>query len=203
MKYRNQLLRKYNLQLFAEKGGESDGDTDAGDGDDDQEEQSEEDEQQTEEKLFTQKELDEAIKERLKRERKKNSKPQTKVTENNVETQNNSNDKLQALEAKLLCYEAGVAKNCVVDVVALAKAYMNEDTDFEDAIGQVLSKYPQFKNAEKSEVDIKGKTPNNKGKSKAASSKRQELENIINDPKSSLPDRVAARNELFKLESED
>ena len=142
MKYRNQLLRKYNLQLFADKGGEGDSDDVAGDGDDDQEEQPEE--EQTEEKLFTQKELDEAIKERLKRERKKNSKPQTKVTENNVETQKNANDKLQALEAKLLCYEAGVAKNCVVDVVALAKAYMNDDTDFEDAIDQVLAKYPQF-----------------------------------------------------------
>ena len=53
-------------------------------------------------------------------------------------------DKVSALEAKLLCYEHDVAKDCVSDVVALAKAYVDEDTDFEEAIEKVIKKYPQF-----------------------------------------------------------
>lgn len=45
------------------------------------------------------------------------------------------------------CYEAGVSKDAVDDVTALARAYMeaDEDLDLEDAIEKVVKKYPQFK----------------------------------------------------------
>ena len=59
---------KYNLQFFAEDG---DGADNTGDGDDNQENE------KSDEKTFTQAELDEAIKKRLERERKKESREKT------------------------------------------------------------------------------------------------------------------------------
>jgi len=52
-------------------------------------------------------------------------------------------------------------------------------------------------------VDVKGKEPNNKGGSQPPTGKKQELETIINDPKTSFVQRVAAKNQLFKIESEE
>ena len=56
-------------------------------------------------------------------------------------------DKAMNLEVKVACYEAGVVKDAVDDVVALARSYMaaDEDLDLEDAIEKVVKKYPQFK----------------------------------------------------------
>lgn len=56
--------------------------------------------------------------------------------------------KSQSLEMKLACYEAGVTKDAVNDVTALAQAYMeaDEELDLEDAIDKVVKKYPQFVN---------------------------------------------------------
>lgn len=51
-------------------------------------------------------------------------------------------------------------------------------------------------------VDLKGKLPNNTGGSQVKG-KRQELEAIINDPNTKFVDRVAAKNQLFNLESEE
>ena len=51
---------------------------------------------------------------------------------------------------------------------------------------------------------VSGKTPPNNGKtppqSTAGGDRRAELEKLINDPKTRLADRIAARNELFSLE---
>lgn len=51
---------------------------------------------------------------------------------------------------------------------------------------------------------VSGKTPPNNGKTpsqgSAGSDRRTELEKIINDPKTRLADRIAARNELFGLD---
>ena len=50
---------------------------------------------------------------------------------------------------------------------------------------------------------VTGKQPNNTGGSQPPKGKRQELETIINDPKTKFVDRVAAKNQLFNLESEE
>ena len=48
---------------------------------------------------------------------------------------------------RLACYDAGVPKDSVKDVTALAKSYREEDEalDFEDAIEEVLKTYTPFK----------------------------------------------------------
>ena len=51
---------------------------------------------------------------------------------------------------------------------------------------------------------VSGKTPPNNGKTPpqgaAGADRKAELEKLINDPKTHLADRIAARNELFSLE---
>lgn len=172
MKLRNQIM-KYNLQLFAEKkkGNEEDKDSqEEEDEDDDQdEEESEQSEKKKKPKVFTQEELDEAIEKRLKRERKKASKVKGEDKDKDNKT-SEKDDKVQALEAKIICLERGIKKESVSDVVTLAKAYIDEETDLEEAIEMVIEKYPHFAKTEdkKEESDskqkVKGKDPNNRGK---------------------------------------
>ena len=50
---------------------------------------------------------------------------------------------------------------------------------------------------------VKGKQPNNTGGAQPPTGKRQELETIINDPKTSFVQRVAAKNQLFNLNEEE
>ena len=52
-----------------------------------------------------------------------------------------ANAKAEMLEAKLLCYESGVAGGYADDVIALAKSYGG---DVMSAIGEVIAKYPFF-----------------------------------------------------------
>ena len=56
---------------------------------------------------------------------------------------------------KWTCLEHDVDKSCVDDVLALARVHTakNEDMDIEDAIDEVLKKYPQFKESSKEEDD--------------------------------------------------
>ena len=128
---------------------------------------SNEEDNDNEEKTFTQAEVDNLIKERLKREKKgQPSKEELKAfkewQENQKTEDEKKNDKLAEaekkakdneikasnLELKLKCFEAGVSKDSVDDVVALAKAYVNEDTSIEEAIATIVKKYPQFKESE-------------------------------------------------------
>lgn len=73
-------------------------------------------------------------------------------------------DKASRLEVRCACYEAGVSKDAVDDVTALARAYMaaDEDLDLEDAIEKVVKKYPQFKKGSadpyEDEDETKGKS---------------------------------------------
>ena len=55
------------------------------------------------------------------------------------------------MEMKWTCLEHDVDKACVDDVLALARVHMakDEDMDIEDAIDEVLKKYPQFKESSK------------------------------------------------------
>lgn len=50
---------------------------------------------------------------------------------------------------------------------------------------------------------VTGRQPNNNGGSQPSVGKRQELETIINDPKTSFVQRVAAKNQLFNLTEEE
>lgn len=170
MKYIN-MRKKHlpmNLQLFAESGGDdgSDGD-DSGDGDDQDDDDSDEGGEDEDEKRFSQKEVDEAVKKRLAREKRKwqrqqQTKPEDKpgdaVKSGNGDTgtageteadkkAKQAEAKAAALEMKWTCLEHDVRKDCVDDVLALAKVHVDKDSslDIEDAIDKVLEKYPQFK----------------------------------------------------------
>lgn len=166
-----------NLQLFAGDGGDDDlgdeggedDDDDPGDDDDD----SDDDEPEENEKKFSQKDVDDAVKKRLAREKKKwqreqqkkdGKKPNGKVKtgedsnkDDDAETQElrDKAAKADEMEMKWTCLEHDVDKSCVDDVLALARVHMakNEDMDIEDAIDEVLKKYPQFKESSKEEDD--------------------------------------------------
>lgn len=166
-----------NLQLFAGDGGDDDlgdeggkdDDDDPGDDDDD----SDDDEPEENEKKFSQKDVDDAVKKRLAREKRKwqreqqkkdGKKPNGKVKtgedsnkDDDAETQElrDKAAKTDEMEMKWTCLEHDVDKSCVDDVLALARVHMakNEDMDIEDAIDEVLKKYPQFKESSKEEDD--------------------------------------------------
>ena len=157
MKKRNQLL-KYNLQYFADDNGnaDQDGADNSGDGDDDQDDDDQDDKgsgdkgkKSDKKKYFTQEELDEAIKKRLERERKKVEKKQTAKKEKSEDDPADkkaaeNDEKLTALEEKVLCYDHDIAKEYVKEAIALAKVYVDEDTDMDEALDLVTKKFPQF-----------------------------------------------------------
>ena len=145
-------------------GGSGEDDNNAGEGDDPDEDDSDEtEEEEQEEKKFSQKDIDEAVKKRLAREKRKWQRDQQKQSasggtqketdpDNEGDTEadkkaRKAEEKAAALEMKWTCLEHDVKKDCVDDVLALAKVHMakDEDMDIEDAIDSVLKKYPQFK----------------------------------------------------------
>lgn len=162
-----------DLQVFAEgdePGGEGE-DTD--DDDDSDSDDDDEEDDPDEEKKFSQKDVNDAVKKRLAREKRKWQRAQQKKNDeknkpddkgkagNDGEEDKETKElrdkaaKAEDLELKWTCLEHDVDKSCVDDVLALAKVHMakNEDMDIEDAIDEVLKKYPQFKNASSSEDD--------------------------------------------------
>lgn len=159
MNMRNRYFSKMNLQLFAEDDGGAGAD-DAGDGDDQDDGQDDPDADKDggDEPKYTQADLDKAVartiaKERAKAERKakkeKDKKDSASSDDENedVKARKEAEGKASKLEVKVACFEAGVAKDAVDDVAALAHAYMEVDDslDLEDAIEKVVKKYPQFK----------------------------------------------------------
>ena len=174
-----------NWQVFAGDGegddpGDESGDDDDDPGDDDDD--SDDDDQEENEKKFSQKDVDDAVKKRLAREKRKwqkdqqkkaGKKPNGKVKtgedsnkDDDVETQElrDKAAKADEMEMKWTCLEHDVDKACVDDVLALARVHMakDEDMDIEDAIDEVLKKYPQFKESskEKDEEEDEGETKN-------------------------------------------
>lgn len=159
MKYRNVKRMFLDLQRFAggeteEQSGESGTEEEAG-------EEAEGEDEDPEEKKFSRKDVDEEVERRLARERRKWKRQQQKTgskgkpgeeTEEQSESEETAarkaaEEKADSLEVKVACYEAGVAKDAVDDVAALARSYMaaDETLDLEDAIEKVVGKYPQFK----------------------------------------------------------
>lgn len=175
-----------NLQLFAGDGGDDDPGDEGGDDDNDDpgddDDDSDDDDQEENEKKFSQKDVDDAVKKRLAREKRKwqkdqrkkaGKKPNGKVKtgedsnkDDDVETQElrDKAAKADEMEMKWTCLEHDVDKACVDDVLALARVHMakDEDMDIEDAIDEVLKKYPQFKKSskEKDEEEDEGETKN-------------------------------------------
>ena len=151
---------KYNLQFFADGGEGGDGaDNDTGDnGDDDQDDDDSQDADQDDKskdkskksgkKYFTQEELEEIIDKRLKRERKKQERKQKakedKQGDKDSDKTEESAKKLSELEMKVLCYDHDISKEYVKEAIALAKAYVDEDTDMDEALEKVTKKFPQF-----------------------------------------------------------
>lgn len=146
-----------NLQFFAEE--DSTGD-DAGDGDDhDDDSDDDSDEGGEDEPKYTQADLDKAVartiaKERAKAERAAKRKEQKKNegdsgAEENEDVKARKKAEARAIKAetRAACFEAGVSKDAIDDVTALAHSYMaaDEDLDLEDAIEKVVKKYLQFK----------------------------------------------------------
>lgn len=126
--------------------------------------------QATEEKTFTQAEVDEMIKDRLAREKKKQipkeeleaykAWKESQKTEEEKKNEALSNaekariaaeEKAAALEAKVTALSKGVKSDSVDDVVILAKALVTDEVTIEQAIDKVLEKYPSFKGEQKQE----------------------------------------------------
>lgn len=166
MKYMNMKRRFWtmNLQLFAGDGDDG-GDEGSGNDDDDPDNDSDEgdSDDDQDEKRFTQKDVDDAVKKRIARERRKWQREQQKKESGSGadgrgragdDGKEKDNEKLKEAESRAIkaetraaCFEAGVDKDAIDDVTALAHAYMeaDEDLDLEDAIEKVVKKYPHFK----------------------------------------------------------
>lgn len=102
---------------------------------------------------FTQDELDKLIAKKQAQWRKKmekEAKSKEETSENggaDTETATKlrqAEEKAEMAEMKILCYEKDVAKEYVDDVITLAKSYVNDDTDLDEAVDKILGKYPHF-----------------------------------------------------------
>lgn len=164
MKYRHQKkFYRIELQLFAGEGapGEGSQGTDGEPGGE-QEEADNGGEEDEEERRFSQKDVDDAVKKQLAREKRKWQREQEKKAQSGSKGKESSDDdeasetdrrlkeaeaRAERAETRAACFDAGVDKDAIDDVTALAHAYMaaDEALDLEDAIEKVVKKYPQFK----------------------------------------------------------
>lgn len=165
----NRYGEKIDLQLFAEADGAGE---DASDGDDQNDTGDGTDKDGEDEPKYTQKDIDKAVartiaKERARAEKAAKQKEKEKTSGSSDEKETNAELEEARHEAskaktKIACYEAGVTKDAVDDVAALAHAYMEADEtlDLEEAIEKVVKKYPHFKKtvSEEEEQEEKGKS---------------------------------------------
>ncbi|MCX4257643.1 MAG: hypothetical protein OSJ54_12075 [Oscillospiraceae bacterium] len=115
------------------------------------------------EKTFTQKELDDIVKQRLDRAKKDiPSKEELKAFRDWRDSQKTAEQKAaddlaaansakeaverekQALEIKVACLSKGVFPEAAEDVIALAARLTDDNTSIEKAVDKVLEKYPAF-----------------------------------------------------------
>lgn len=178
MKYMNTKKRFWamNLQLFAEGGDDGD---DGGDGSGGEDDSGADPDDDQEERKFTQKDVEDAVKKSLAKERRKwQREHQKKESEKEAddaedhggeesEKLREAEEKASNLEMKWTCLEHDVKKECVDDVLALAKVRVSKDSslDIEDAIDEILEKYPQFKDGgeDDSEDDDNSENEHKKG----------------------------------------
>lgn len=191
-----------NLQVFAGDGEGDDPGDESGDDDDDpgdDGDDSDDDDQEENEKKFSQKDVDDAVKKRLAREKRKwqrgqqkkaGKKPNGKVKtgedsskDDDTETQElrDKAAKADEMEMKWTCLEHDVDKACVDDVLALARVHMakDEDMDIEDAIDEVLKKYPQFKESSKDkDKEDDEEEPRNKSWGQRQNGRRKKMSGV-------------------------
>lgn len=115
------------------------------------------------EKTFTQKELDEIVKQRLERERKNmpskkemdafkawqdSRKTAEELSAEKVTAAENgrtaAEKRAEAAEAKCTAFSKGVKSEAVDDVIALAMAKVSDSVSIEQAIDEVIKKYPSM-----------------------------------------------------------
>ena len=120
------------------------------------------------EKTFTQKELDDIVKQRLERAKKdmpskselaefREWKDSQKTAEQKAAEQlaevaaarDSAEREKSRLEIKVSCLSKGVDVDAVDDVIALAERFIDDDTTIEKAVEKVLEKYPSFRSAVK------------------------------------------------------
>ncbi len=120
------------------------------------------------EKTFTQKELDDIVKQRLDRAKKDMpSKDELKAFREWRDSQKTAEEKAaeqlaevaaardsaerekSRLEIKVSCLAKGVPADAADDVIALAERFIDDDTTIEKAVEKVLEKYPSFRSAAK------------------------------------------------------
>lgn len=208
MKLMNQKHR-YNIQLFAGKSSTDVG----GEGDDDQEDEEEDDEDEETSKkkskmsvkTFTQEEVEAIVEARLKRERRKAEKAKEREEAEKSKTSEEKNDEkysrmeaeLRAMQAKMICLEHGVEKSNIKDVVVLANTYVDDETDFENALETVLKKYPHFvKQQDDEEYESKKKQsykPKKGGKEKPLNPWSKETFNLTKQGELIKEDPTAAK----------
>ena len=190
-----------NLQVFAEGdgGGAGDEGDECDDDDPEGDEGGDDDDPEGEEKKFSQKDVDETVKKRLAREKRKWQREQQKKAGKTPDGKGKAGDdgeeddeetkelrekaaKAEEMELKWTCLEHDVDKSCVDDVLALARVHMakDEDLDIEDAIDKVLEKYPSFKTSSKKEDDEDEGEENTKKKSwgQRQSGRRQKVSGV-------------------------
>lgn len=158
MRFKNMEKAGFDLQIFAEGEGESretgEGAGDGGGQDEPQEKGA--DEGAEGEVKFTQADVDRIVGQTIARERaraeraaKNHEKQEDDKDPESEETRARkaAEERASKAEVKVACYEAGVGKDAVDDVAALAHAYMESDKSLllEEAIEKVVKKYPQFK----------------------------------------------------------
>ena len=106
--------------------------------------------------VYTQADIDSAVEKRLARERRKypSKEELAEFKAWRAEQEPKPEDealtaekaKVKSLETKLACHEAGVRSDSVEAVTAIAEKMVNDgDVELEEAIEQVLTKYPAFK----------------------------------------------------------
>lgn len=120
------------------------------------------------EKTFTQKELDDIVKQRLDRAKKDMpSKDELKAFREWKDSQKTAEQKAaeqlaevnaakdaaerekSRLEIKVSCLAKGVPADAADDVIALAERFIDDNTTIEKAVEKVLEKYPSFRSATK------------------------------------------------------
>ena len=143
----------------------------------------------------------------LKDEAKDNEALQTKITElenANKATKKEYEDKIR--DMKLTGAIKGQLADCkypdlVADKFDRTKLILAEDGTVSGLTEQLKTVKETYK--ELFTPPVSGKTPPNNGKTAPQVTgdvaRREQLEKLINDPKTRLADRIAARNELFSL----
>ena len=116
--------------------------------------------------VYTQADIDSAVEKRLARERRKYPSKEELAefkawkAEQRVEPEDEAltseKAKVKSLETKLACHEAGVRSDSVEAVTAIAEKMVNDgDVELEEAIEQVLTKYPAFKATSEKSTEAK------------------------------------------------